>query len=357
MQSNGYDVQLATDSAMTQNLETYSIRTVGNAAQQFTPGDLTYGQNYYWRVRGWNSATTSSWTAPVSGKAANHMYLLRLMTYNLLNRNSDGQMGSCGIPYAPWASRKAQAAAVVGSYKPDIIGLQEGGQAGGTATTQAQDLAAAIQYRLAGTGPDDPKVSWAGNYIAYNPAVYRTVGSGGHWNLDSTGVSDYFDAVYQEFQPLSGPAANILVVDTHMPPDVSSFADQLRYTMTTTVIQKANALAAQLGGIPVVYTGDFNSFPGPGWHPFDAPPVAMSNAGIPSDASIARMQWNGQYASRNKYCVTPPADGTNLDYLYIGPGVAGGSWGIVLKLNSSNQFNLPIPSDHNPVAGTLKIPY
>lgn len=357
MQPNGYDVQQATDAAMTQNVETFPVRAVGSAAQQFTPGDLSYGQTYYWRVRGWNSATTSSWTAPVSARAANHMYPLRLMTYNLLNRNGDGEAGACGVQIAAWANRKAQAAGVVASYNPDIIGLQEGGQRGGTATTQAQDLASAVRYRIAGTGPQDPNVSYAGNYIAYNPATYRTVGSGGHWMLDSTGVANVFDAVYQEFQPQSGPAADILVVDTHLPPDVGSAADQLRYQETTFIIQKANALAALRGGIPVVYTGDWNSFPSPGWHPFDAPPVAMHNAGISSDAAVARYKWNAQYASRNRYCLTPPADGINLDYLYVGPGVAGGSWGVVLRLNSNNQFNLPIPSDHNPVAGTLKIPY
>jgi hypothetical protein len=83
----------------------------------------------------------------------------------------------------------------------------------------------------------------------------------------------------------------------------------------------------------------------------------MRNAFIPSDGTVAAYRWNSVYASRNRYCIRPPTDGINLDYIWVSPGVVASSWGIVLRLNSKHQYNLPIPSDHNPVAGTVRIPY
>jgi endonuclease/exonuclease/phosphatase family metal-dependent hydrolase len=358
-QSSGYDVEQAVDSGFTRQVTTYYMRSRSSAARTYTPGAIGYRAFYYWRVRAWNHGTTSGWSPAVSARAANHLWSVSVTTYNLLNRSEDGWMGPCGVRVASWPSRASHAVQTVLSYRPDILALQEAGQAGGTATTQGQDVVRASgTYRMAATDLGDQHVSWAGNYIAYKTSSYRPVGRGGHWMLDSRGVVGVFDAVYQEFRSQQNPAVHFLVVDTHLPADDRSLAaDQLRFKETAFIVQKARALAAARGGIPVVYAGDFNSFPSADWHPFDGPQAAMRNANIASEDTVAGFQWNTRYASRNRYCITPAADAINLDYLYVSPGIAASSWGMLLNLNSSGQFTPPIPSDHNPVAGTVRIPY
>jgi endonuclease/exonuclease/phosphatase family metal-dependent hydrolase len=351
-------VQQATDRGMTQHLTTYYVRSRSSAVRSYAPGAVSYGGVYYWRVRAWNHGTTSGWTAPVSARIANRLWWVRLMTYNLLNRAADGQMGECGVRVAPWLSRRANAVRNVVSYQPDIIALQEAGQKGGTATTQGEDVVhGAGSYRIAATDLADQNVPYSGNYIAYRPGAYVPVGPGGHWMLDSHGVTGVYDAVYQEFRSVQNRSVDFLMVDTHLVPTVGITSDRLRYAETKYIVQKARALAAQRGGIPIVYAGDFNSFPSTDWHPLDGPHVAMRDANIASQDSVAAFHWNSLYASRNRYCITPPMDGINLDYLYVSPGVVPWSWGIVLNLNSAGRFNLPIPSDHNPVAGSVEIPY
>jgi endonuclease/exonuclease/phosphatase family metal-dependent hydrolase len=358
--ATGFDVQQATNPSMTRSRHTFEIRSRHAAAHQFTPGaSAAYGHRYYWRVRAWNSGTPSAWSRVVSARIANHLWSVRLMTYNLLNRELVGRMWPCGIRVAPWSARKWPAVRVVQSYHPDILAMQEAGEKGGTSVTQGQDLVHGLgaSYRIANTDVGSRTVAWAGNYIAYKPSRFRVVGGGGHWNLPSKGARGVYDAVYQEFAARSNPRARFLFVNTHLPPFVGYGFDRLRYKETTYIIQHARALAARRGGIRVVYAGDFNSFPSPNWHPLDGPQLAMRNAFIPSDGTLALYRWNSAYASRNRYCIRPPTDHINLDYIWVSPGVVAGSWGIVLRLNSKHQYNLPIPSDHNPVAGTVGIPY
>jgi endonuclease/exonuclease/phosphatase family metal-dependent hydrolase len=356
--ASGYDVQQAIDRGMTRQLKTYYVRARSSATRAYTPGARGYGQSYYWRVRAWNHGTSSGWTAPAFAKVANHLWSVRLMSYNLLNRAQDGRTGPCGVRIAPWSTRKATAVRNVVSYQPDLMALQEAGQKASSATTQGQDVVRGSgAYRIADTDLRDRNVPWSGNFIAYKPSVYRPVQRGGHWMLSSSRVVGVFDAVYQEFQSRQKPSVDFLVVDTHLPSDVGFAVDQLRYKETTFIVQKARALAARRGGIPVLYAGDFNSFPSRDWHPIDGPHLAMRNANIASGDTVAGFRWNTRYASRNRYCYTPPADGVNLDYLYVSPGVVASSWGIVLNLNSRGQFTAPIASDHNAVAGIVKIPY
>lgn len=168
---------------------------------------------------------------------------------------------------------------------PSILALQEASQAAGTATTQGQDVVRGSgTYRIAATDLGDQHVSWTGNYIAYKTSAHRAVGHGGHWMLGSPGVVGVFDAVYQEFRSQQNPAVDFLVVDTHLPSDDRSLAvDQLRFRQTAFIVQKARALAAARGGIPVVYAGDFNSSPSADWHPVDGPQAAMRNANVASE--------------------------------------------------------------------------
>jgi hypothetical protein len=373
-QANGYDVDV-TDTR-TATTTRYHVRTVRSAAQQFTPPDLIYGDTYSFRVRAWNSGTKSVWTLPYSmnGPVASQLQSVRVMTYNLLTAQYDGDPATSGAIISPWAQRAQKAAELLMQQHPDVLGVQEGWQQDVEGFPsdfhQVDGLVADANanggdYEVADTStPYTPSSTGlanhqTGNFIVYDASQYEPATidgySGGYWTLDNGPPSH--NAVFQVLRPVDGSNPGFLFVTTHLPVQNGAAADQQREAETTAMIGYASALG-QLLGIPVIYSGDYNSHPLFDAHPLDGPQVAMSKAGVVDDAAVALTKENPSYASVNEYFRTPPQNGMDLDYVWLPPGVAGTDWGVVLpQLSSTGQFVGAIPSDHNPVAATVEYPY
>ncbi|MGN6609294.1 MAG: endonuclease/exonuclease/phosphatase family protein [Jatrophihabitans sp.] len=357
--STGYDVQQATDAAMTRDVRTYAVRAFRSAAQQFTPPARTVGRTYYWRVRAWNNGTRSGWTTPAHATVRTRLGHLRLMTYNLLNLNNTAEPD--GTPIAPWSQRAAPAATVVLQHRPDVIGVEEGAEFvdAGRTTRQVQSFVAALDaqgghFALADTATPfttDTLGRYSGNYIAYDTTAVEQVGSGGYWTLDDD-TSCGHNAVFAEFHRLDSPVSFLYVV-THAP---NLGTDANRRDETARLIALGSAEAAQLH-VPVVYGGDFNSYPQWGAHPVDGPQVAMAAADIADDETVALTRTNAAYNTINEYRNPPARFGTHIDYLWLPPGVAGTSWDNQLVLTGAGRFPGVPPSDHNPVSGDVWIPF
>lgn len=360
--TTGFVIQQATDSAFTQNVRTYSTRSVGH---QFTPYGLTFGTTYFWRVRGVNHGTSSSYTPAVSAIAQSVEQRVRVVTYNVQENTVDGTAEGSYTHVPSWSQRVLGQAKLMQEVNPDVIGLQESaGYSNGTCPTnprnyndwvplQGDDLAAHIgsSWKVADTEvhPCASAYFRTGVNILYNSATVTPVGTGGHWSIDST---YHRWAAYQLFQKGN---AQFLFVDPHLVVNNGSSYDTARENETKAMISDAQSYAASHGNVGIIYAGDFNSHDGSN-HPLDGPAVAMRAAHAAEGLYTAQSVTNSRYDSANDDERTPPAYGHSIDHVYASAGVGVVSWGLRLDL-SSGQFVGVIPSDHNPLWSDLVIPY
>jgi len=91
--------------------------------------------------------------------------------------------------------------------------------------------------------------------------------------------------------------------------------------------------------------------------PDQTTPVMRAN-GLPDASENAQHSYNTQYMSSNFYQRAPKKGPggvpgySNLDHVYVTPGIAVQKFGVGLIL-SHGKFVGAIPSDHNPVWATL----
>lgn len=358
--ATGFTIQWATDSGFTQNVVTKSIRGL---AHQYTPYGLRAGTTYYFRVRAVNQKSVSLWTAPASMAVTTHEQSTLVMTYNLLQSESDGTT-EAGHVISNWLpGRRDAAAALIESVDPDVVGINEGRDWIGDPANhvrQVDSLNNAITggniYNVAHTEPlwNEPLTVRTGDYILYKPSAFYAYSAGGHWNIDKPGIALNRWAVYQPLQSVS-TGAKFLFVSTHLIVGGSTL-DQRREDEANKLLDLATAQSNALGGIPIVYAGDFNSNPLPKQHPLDGPGVVMRQAHIADARDVATTRHNEQYDSVNEYSRTPLAFSIFIDYVWAPPGIAVSSWGTALNL-SGGQFVGTIPSDHNPVYATIRYSY
>jgi endonuclease/exonuclease/phosphatase family metal-dependent hydrolase len=355
-QSSGFTVQRATDSAMTQNVVS---RTIRGQAHQYTPFGLASGTTYWFRGRALNQTTASAWTRAVSMQVTSNEQSTRVMTYNILEKSSDGTLEN-GNKVSPWAQRKITMAALIKSVNPDVIGIQEANQSftGSPGLRQVDDLNNAIDdgaaYTVAHTELVYGEAGYDGNlktgdYILYKSSTYQPFGSGGQFGI---GVGRW--GVYQPLENIA-TGARALFVCTHLTAGLTSALDESRLEQTSSLVRQANDIATTLG-VPVVYLGDFNSDPDPRQHPVDGPAVVMRNNHIVDARDVALTRTNEKYDSENKYDRTPLAFSTFIDYIWAPPGISVTSWGQALEL-SGGKYVGTIPSDHNPIYAQVHIPY
>src|SRR4051794_7207893 len=349
----GYRIEQATNAAMTTGRRAYTVRSLAN---QLTPYGLAKGRTYWFRVRALNHSAVSGPSATVRAVISTSQQALRVMTYNVLEGSSAGQVES-GRRIPSWAARRAGVVGLIRGSNPDVLAVQEaaawvGQPQGYGGRRQVDDLTAALGggYALAATEipPSVHKYRRTGNYLLYKSSAWSPTSTPGHWDL-----GDGKWAAYQVLRSRSS-TARVLVVSAHLAIGTGAANDAIRQRETNRLLADAAALAGP-AHLPVVYAGDFNSDVNRN-HAFDGPGIAMRAAHVADAEKVARRLVNSRYNSANLYLPRPPAVDQSIDYVYAGPGVAVASRTVVLKL-TGGRFVGVIPSDHNPVLAQLYVSY
>jgi hypothetical protein len=350
-----YVIRQATNSAMTTDVKTYSMRGPGRA---FTPYGLALGTTYYYRVRAVVAGSRSPWSNSASFVNNTRAATLKAMSYNSLSAKADGSRHPGGVQ-APFSQRRDPQLALMMNSGADVIGLQEGAGCivkipDKPCWRQVDSLAKGLssKYQVADTRMVTPTRgdAYSGDYILYDSTV-APIGSGGTWML---GPSNYERrAVYQLFRQVR-TGARFLFVDTHLitGPDQD---DLMRGRETVNMLTYAKDYAQQVGVSSIIYVGDFNSYVGE-WRTHDISGARMRSAGVPDGALVASKHVMANYDSINGLYRTPRRGHGSADHVYASGGIGVRSWGERLHLKDG-QFAGTIPSDHNPVVSVLTLPY
>lgn len=348
-----FQVQQADNQAMTVHPRT---NTIDGTMHQYSPFGVADGHTYYFRVRALNSSTPSGW-ASASATVRTRGQSVTVMSYNILMLESDGTAEKGGI-IAPWSQRRLAAASLIKGVNPDVIGVQEGHEwVGSTPGTRQVDslrnalMAIGENYTVASTEITYPNPGWhrAGNYILYKPSVYRAAGRAGHWD-----IGDGHSAAYQLLQNRT-TGARFLFVTVHLDSGSGLTYDRVRQAETASMLRQAGAEAAT-DGVPVVYTGDFNSNTEKRAHPVDGAGDEMRAANLSDAKLVAQSFHQAAYNSMNQYLRRPLAYSIDIDYVWTPRGVAAPLYGSALHLRDG-KFVGTIPSDHDPVYARVVIPF
>jgi len=348
--ATGYTVTQATDSAMSQNVKTYTIE---NAESTFSPPNLNAGTPYYFQVRALNALTPSAPTPTVQTVSLTQQQPLKMMTYNILELTGDGQRKSGTERVAPWSKRRGVQVRLIKSQMPDVLAVEEGAAYVGAlrGPRQVDDLVAHLgsDYSLASTEipPSQPHYFRTGVYIVYKSSEYMTAGQGGHWGLGNTRW-----AAYQILENRT-TGAKFLVVAPHLIVSSAGGTDAQRAAETRSLVSQAEAYDSQHGNLPIIYGGDFNSDAG---HKVNAPYDYMTTHGYNDTYDVATSRSHADFNSANGYERTPPKQHMRLDYIFTQNGIAVKSWAMLINL-THGKFVGVIPSDHNPIVANLQIPY
>ncbi len=350
--TNGYNIELATNSAFTTGVLNF---TTTDDSHFFTPSGMSVGRTYYVRVRGQNGPWSSAWSNVTTGVSQTVGHGLDVLTYNVLSTTFDGTVES-GNTIAPWSQRVAGPNGVSGLIAEAGAAVNAVQEAGGLVTRagvnhpQVDDIVDALGsgYLLADTtsGPNGFN-RYTGNYLIYRPSLVTPVGAGGYWVLSDTKI-----AVYQVFQNLYG--SKFLAVSFHLDPHTGGTYDQTRKQEIDEIIADATAYVTDQGPMPIVYSGDTNSWPNRVGITADTPGAEMRADGYSETNGAAQVHHNWAYESINSYMWTPPLGGS-ADRTFVSPGIVVNTW--LEKLHTSGgQFVRPvIPSDHNPVISTIRL--
>jgi endonuclease/exonuclease/phosphatase family metal-dependent hydrolase len=358
----GFRIAVATNAAMTQGRFTHTISS--SQGRQYTPYGLKKGTRYYFRVEAINGTSGSAYSSTVSAVAVTHEQSVRVMTYNILEANTAGQVEGDG-PLAPWSQRRAGVVRLIRAASPDVLGVQEAAAwmtsvQGYGGKRQVDDLAGLLKssyalpsYTLATTEvpPSQHGYFRTAQHILYKESVYAASGAGGHWNVGTAETAHW--AAYQVLRNRQ-TGARFLFVSVHLSPLSGTAGDKVRQTETTSLIRQASALATSQH-VPVVYAGDFNSHNGSN-HPLDGPGVAFRAAHATDALEVAQYRLNFPVNSANQNVRVALRSGLSIDHVYAPAGVALRSWRLGVELSKGSYVGT-IPSDHNPLAVDVSFPF
>ena len=355
--ASGFKVEQSSTPDFSSGNVTY---TTHGAGRTLTPYGLSDGTTYYFRVAAVNNGRTSRWSSTVSAADTTHETPLRVATYNTLNATYDGTKDNGGT-IAPFSKRLPGQVALLKQANADIIGIQEANacivkSTKHHCTRQVDEQLSGINggsgtWQMFPAGNDN-STYFDGNYILYKPSVVTPVGAGGYWtNLGNQEPAH--DAAYQLFADRA-TGAQFLFVTVHIVSTKGAKYDRQRKLETEDMVQRARAYASSHGNVPILFTGDFNSWPGR-YQFVDTPGNYMLSQGIPDSFEVARTRQNPQYETINQYYRKPPHGG-DADHVFATPGIGVKDWHQLLHLKGG-KFVGVIPSDHNPVYADLELPY
>jgi endonuclease/exonuclease/phosphatase family metal-dependent hydrolase len=329
--ATAYQLQLATNSTMTSNLQTRTVDRT-NAA----PGGLTLGTRYYYRVRGSNGAVKGRFTSIRSIRVPSKPAQISVITYNLCGQD---KCVTSANDMKRWSTRKAYAGRIARGTRADIISTQEA-------------------HEDSRFGTELPGFALASYYSAkslyYKTSKYNRLRSG-MMTLSST-YRKY--AVWAEL--LDEATGNrFIVVDAHLQPYKGKTNDDLRAAQTKTLLSKVAAINPDK--LLVVYAGDFNSnksnaiqsrYPGG----YDAPLKIFTAAGVPDTFVEATAPVGALWNSANQAKNPPLKYGDHVDHIFADGPIVVTDWRVIVSLDSKGWYAKPFATDHNPVRARLTIP-
>ena len=327
-----YQLQLATNPAMTSNLKTRTVERTYAA-----PGGLTLGTRYYYRVRGSNGAVNGRFTSVRSIRIPTKAAQISVITYNLCGQD---KCVTSANGMKRWTTRKAYAGRIARGTGADIIATQESHDKDTRFGTELPGFSLASYY--------------SAKSLYYKTAKYNKLRSG-MITLSST-YKKY--AVWAELRD-EATRNDFIVVDAHLQPYKGKTNDDRRAAQTKILLSKVAAINPDK--LLVVYAGDFNSnksnaiqsrYPGG----YDAPLKVFTAAGVPDTFVEAAAPVGASWNSANQAINPPLKHGDHLDHIFADAPIVVDDWRVIVSIDSKGWYTKPFASDHNPVRTRLTIP-
>lgn len=325
-----YELQVATNAAMTSSLRTFTTR-----ATSITP-TIPIGSTWFYRVRGLNGVQKGAFTPAASLRLPSTAATIRVMTYNLCGQD---KCVTTANKMKKWSTRRTYAGEIVRGSDADIIATQE-----------SHDKDTQFIRELPGFGL---AAYYSAKSLFYDRAKYDVVRSG----TITLSKAEKKYAVWAEFR--DKPSRNrFIVVDAHLQPYKGKTYDDMRAAQSKILINQTASINTTR--IPVIYAGDYNSNKSnadqsryKGGH--DAPYKAFLAAGIPDTYTTAERLVHADYNSANQAKNPPLRHSDHVDHIFADPEIAVVSWRVWATLNGTSYVT-PFATDHNPVRAVLRIP-
>ncbi|WP_111718560.1 fibronectin type III domain-containing protein [Homoserinimonas sp. OAct 916] len=340
MNAQEYVVERASDEFFIHPENEYRVPL---AYTRLTVNDLSPGAISYFRVRAVNGDASVLGDAVVTAQASDAATIpLQVASYNVRSTRYDpeGQ---------PWKSRRSRVAELINAAKLDVIGLQEAsavvrGPAG--ARSQVDDLASLTKPRLTKS-----KAAHLGTSILYDAKKFEPVRHGVINLAYVPGDTSTRAAVWQEMRDKKSKA-RFLVVNAHLSNGPGADRNKARFNQSQAIIEALKKINP--GGMPVVLTGDLNTFDSRA----EKTPLNMfSEMGLArTDLSAARTT-NNEFNSLSRFGGSDGSErGTKLDYILASEDIGVEQFTVVLDTTASGKLRANEASDHRPVVAHLRMP-
>ncbi len=236
-----------------------------------------------------------------------------------------------------WEERRARSVRLLQSWSPDLLGLQEPLHA------QLEDIAAALPaYTVLGVGREDGKAAGEFCPILYRTARFDLQDSGTFWLSGTPAVPG--SAGWGNRIPRLCTWAHLR--DRETGGDLSLYNVHLDHESQPARERSAQLLVDTLrqraADGPVILTGDFNAEPGN----LAIKRLQAEDSPVPISAlDIASPAPPGTF-----HDFTGRASGGPIDYIFLSP-----EWQVLEAEVLTGDGARPFPSDHFPVAATLRL--
>jgi endonuclease/exonuclease/phosphatase family metal-dependent hydrolase len=271
---------------------------------------------------------------------------IRVVSYNILGGDGTGGTG----PNA-WATRRDLVAGLLRNQQPDVVTLQK------AARLSLDDLHRALPgFGEAGVGRDDGKTGGEYAAILYRQDRFEAESSGTFWLSETPNVAGSTSWGARQarvctwvrlVEKSSGSA--FYVFNTHLDPTNSTVRDN-----SAALIQ--NRIKARAHPDPFILDGDMNagensttirSFKGPA----NLDPATTASLNPPPLRDTFRVLQPDETGVSTRHQFTGSRNGEKVDYILVPPGIEVVAAGIL-----RDQVDGKYPSDHFPVAATLRLP-
>ena len=258
---------------------------------------------------------------------------LRVVTFNV-------RWDAPGDEYR-WDQRRAHSVRLLGDWSPDLIGLQE------PLHSQLEQIAAALPaYTVLGVGREDGRQEGEFCPILYRKARFDLQESGTFW-LSGTpsvpGSADWGNRI-----PRICTWARLLdreagrefsLYNVHLDHESQPAREKGVRLLVDTLRQRADDSPVIS---PVIVTGDFNAEPGN--------PAIRRLQAEDSPVPVSALDIAQQSPPGTFHGFTGSASGGPIDYIFLSP-----EWQVLEATVLAGDGARPFPSDHFPVAATLRL--